>query len=224
MTGPRPTGAQYPRGTSISGEGAGRAPVHRPSNGAPARNSGRAWGGDSRGKGAWGYTCQAATNTRPRNCRDSVTKAGRSVTRSLLPESALRLPPCPSQTKAIHTHRHFPLTSKTTSSSNSGVILLRHATRLSTMGNEGGRTGGTPASPTDRRFCPENYNSQNASQVTPPFQDDLLEQSKSLWAGGAGAGGSSSPLIGGGWSFCPPFTAATSRGRLKHWFLFFFFF
>lgn len=34
----------------------------------------------------------------------------------------------------------FFLTSNTTSSSNSGVILLRHATSLSTMGNEGGRT------------------------------------------------------------------------------------
>lgn len=61
------------------------------------------------------------------------------------------LPLRSSQAKATHTPRHFLLTSKTTSSSNSGVILLRHATRLSTMGNEGERTGGTqgfaPAGP-----------------------------------------------------------------------------
>ena len=47
-----------------------------------------------RGKGASGYTCQASANTRPGNRRDSVTKAGRSVTRSYAP--SIGLSPSPS--------------------------------------------------------------------------------------------------------------------------------
>ena len=47
-----------------------------------------------RGKGASGYTCQAAASTRPGNRRDSVTKNGRSVTRSLAP--SIGLSPSPS--------------------------------------------------------------------------------------------------------------------------------
>lgn len=156
--GPRPSQAQLPRGASVPGEGTGRAPVHGWTwQQGPGWESGRAWGRGRPRPGRLRDTCQAAANARPRNRRDSATEAGRSVPRSLGPHRPLALPPrlapSPSQTKASHTHRHFPLTSNTTSSSNSGVILLRHATRLSTMGNEGGRTGGTQASaPGVRRF------------------------------------------------------------------------
>lgn len=84
-----------------------------------------------------------------------------------------RLRPHPSQTKAIHTHRHFPLTSKTTSSSKSGVILLRHATRLSTMGNEGEGTGGTQASASSVP-CVQKTTTPSMPRSHAPFSGPLI--------------------------------------------------
>lgn len=71
------------------------------------------------------------------------------------------------------------------------------------------------ASASEGPVSPENYNSQHASQLTPLFLARSLALSLNVWAGGAGTGGNSGPLIGGGWGFCPLFTAATSRGRLE---------
>lgn len=89
------------------------------------------------------------------------------------------------------------------------------------MGNEGGRTGSTPASATERSLLFRKLQFPECSQAHAPFSGPLIGTEHERVGG---RGGSSSPLIGGAWSFCPPFTAATSRGRLKHWFFIFYFF
>lgn len=71
-------------------------------------NSGPAGGGVCHGEGVSGYTCQAVANTRPRNRRDSVTEAGRSVTGSFAPGSALRLASSPSLSSLLNKGNPHP--------------------------------------------------------------------------------------------------------------------
>lgn len=136
--------------------------------------------GGPEAEGVSGYTCRAAANSRPRNRRDLVSEAGKTVTRSLTPRSVpLALPSSPSPSvllkqrpstpTAIFSLPQKPPLRQTPVSSFSAMPPASARWEM-----KAGESWRHPGSRFARPVCPENYNSQHAPQLTPPFSGPLI--------------------------------------------------
>lgn len=221
-TGPRPSQGQSHWGVAVPGLGARQG--SRP----PARLG---IPGGPEAEGVSGYTCQAAANSRPRPRRDLVTRGRQD--RHPIPHPGIGPSPCllafalallkqrQSTPTAIFSLPQKPPLRQTPVSSFSAMPPASARWEM-----KAGELGGTQAAASLVPCVQETTTpSMPLSSRRPPlFQAHVLEQKMILWTGEAGAKGSSSPLIGGGWGFCPPVTAAAGRGRQEHGSFFLFFF